>query len=118
MDVAEAAFSRNSKLVWGATCHAPRFVVPKRDVVGPSDEQVIRTIAQARALAEEALVLLERVALDEIHQGFEAGSHLEAAEHALRGAVRETVVAERDLRHRLRSEAEPDEVAEILPGLA
>jgi hypothetical protein len=87
-------------------------------VVGPSDEQVIGTIAQARALAEEALALLARVALDEIHQGLEASSHLEAAEHDLRGAVRETVLAERDLRYKLRPEAEPDEVVEVLPGLA
>jgi hypothetical protein len=70
----------------------------ERDVVRPSDEQLIGTVAQARALAEEALALLARVALDEIHEGLEAGRHLEAAEHDLRGAVRETVLAERDLR--------------------
>ena len=87
-------------------------------MVGPSDEQVIGTIAQARALAEEALALLARVALDEVHQGVEASSHLEAAEHDLRGAVRGTVLAERDLRCRLRPEAEPDEGVEVLPGLA
>jgi hypothetical protein len=93
-------------------------VLLEREVVRPSDEHVIGTIVQARALAEEALALLARVALDELHQGLEASSHLEAAEHDLRGAVRETVLAERDLRYQLQPEAEPDEVAEVLPGLA
>jgi hypothetical protein len=51
----------------------------ERDVVRPSDEQLIGTIAQARALAEEALALLAR---------------------------------------KVRPQAEPDEVDEVLPGLA
>jgi hypothetical protein len=87
------------------------------DVGRTQPEEVIEAIGRARELAEETLGLLARVALAEVHRGLEAGAHLEAAERDLRGSVRQLVLAERDLRSRSQN-AEPDEVSDLLAGLA
>jgi hypothetical protein len=87
------------------------------DVGSTAPEDVVEAVGRARELAEETLGLLARVALEEVHRGLEAGAHLEAAERDLRGSVRQLVLAERDLRSRAQ-DAEPDEVSELLAGLA
>ena len=78
---------------------------------------MIGAVTQARELAEQALGLLARLALDEVHQGLEAGDHVESAEHELRMTVRDLVLAERELHYRS-AQQDPDEITDVIAGLA
>jgi hypothetical protein len=87
-------------------------------VTKPIDKGGIDAVARARELTEEALALLARAALDELHHGLEAGDHLEGAEHTLRATLRELVLAERELRSRSGAEPDLDEIGDVPAGLA
>lgn len=86
----------------------------------PNDHDVSATIARALHLTEEALGEVARIAIEEIHTGLESSSHVEAAERDMRSALKQLVLAERDLRIKTRRKAGIDErskaIAEIVPG--
>lgn len=79
---------------------------------------MIGAVTHARELAEQALGLLAQAALDEVHHGLEAGNHVEAAEHELRMTVRDLVLAERELHYRSGAQQDPDEITDVIAGLA
>jgi hypothetical protein len=89
--------------------------VSKRD-----DQSIIATMARAVELTEEALAQVARIAIEEIHSGLEMGMHVEAAERDMRGALRQLILAERELRAkagaRARIEERPEGVAKLVPG--
>jgi hypothetical protein len=82
-------------------------------------------------LAEEALAQVSRIAIEEIRSGLESSQHVMSAEREMRSALRQLVLAERELRGRARgrhdqrdgqahTHAELDEaqlVSTILPSL-
>ena len=74
-----------------------------------SYQSVIEEMARTVELTEEALAQLGRIAIEEIHSGLQTSSHLEAAEHDLRTALRELVLAESQLRASVGLDAELDE---------
>jgi len=55
------------------------------------------TVARAIELTDEALGQVARIAVEGIRCGLEASSHVEAAERDLRSALRQLVLAEREL---------------------
>lgn len=62
-----------------------------------------------------------RIAIEQIHGGVETGSHVEAAERDMRSALRQLVLAERELQSRaLRKAAEErlDAVQTAIPAAA
>jgi 3-oxoacyl-(acyl-carrier-protein) synthase len=65
-----------------------------------SDRNVATTMARALELTEEALGEVARIAIEEIHSGLESSNHVEAAERDMRSALRQLVLAERELRSR------------------
>jgi hypothetical protein len=85
-----------------------------------NDRSVIATIGRALELTEEALSEVARIAIEEIHTGLESSSHVQAAERDMRSALRQLVMAEREMR--AKSEARPDVderpagIAEVVPG--
>ncbi len=72
---------------------APAMTVGKR-----SSQNMIGTMARALELTEEALGQIARIAVEEIHSGLETSNHVEAAERDMRSALRQLVLAERELR--------------------
>ena len=58
------------------------------------------TVARAIELSDEALGQVARIAVEGIRCGLEASSHVEAAERDLRSALRQLVLAERELAER------------------
>jgi hypothetical protein len=87
-----------------------------------SNRDISAIIARALELTEEALSEVARIAIEEIHSGLESSNHVQAAERDMRSALRQLVMAERDLRSKsgglagrdIRSEG-PGEIA---PGPA
>jgi hypothetical protein len=77
-------------------------------------------MARAVELTEEALGQVARIAIEEIHSGLETSNHIQAAEREMRSALRQLVLAERDLRARSGAatgrEDRPQAVAEVVPG--
>ena len=77
-------------------------------------------MARALALTEEALGQVARIAIEEIHSGLESSSHVQAAERDMRSALRQLVLAERELRARSATPAGVEErregTLEVLPG--
>jgi hypothetical protein len=65
-----------------------------------SEQNIIRTIARALKLTEEALGQVAQIAIEEIHTGLESSNHVEAAERDMRSALKQLVLAERELRSR------------------
>jgi hypothetical protein len=61
---------------------------------------VSETMARALELTDEALNQVSRIAIEEIRDGLEASSHVEAAERHMRDALRQLVLAEREFRSR------------------
>ena len=64
------------------------------------DQQLLETMAQATKLTERALGQVARIVIEQIHSGLEASNHVEAAERDMRSALRQLVLAERELRAR------------------
>jgi hypothetical protein len=86
----------------------------------PNDQSIIATLARAIELSDEALGQVARITIEGIRSGHEVGSHIEAAEREMRSALRQLVLAERELRtgpglggH---LEESPDGIAEVGPG--
>lgn len=68
---------------------------------GNRDEHsIVATLARALDLTEEALGQVARIAIEEIHTGLESSNHVQAAERDMRSALRQLVLAERELRSR------------------
>lgn len=65
-----------------------------------SDHNIMGTMVRALDLTEEALGEVARIAIEEIHSGLEASNHVQAAERDMRSALRQLVMAERELRSR------------------
>jgi hypothetical protein len=85
-----------------------------------NDPSIIATLARAIELSDEALAQVARVTVEAIRFGLPASSHIEAAERDMRSALRQLVLAERELRSRPgvgpRVEDRPERIAEVLPG--
>jgi hypothetical protein len=64
------------------------------------DQDVHATMARALELTEQALGQVARIAIEQIHGGVETGNHIEAAERDMRSALRQLVLAERELQSR------------------
>jgi hypothetical protein len=85
----------------------------------PNDQSIITSLARAIELSDEALGQVARITIEGIRSGHEVGSHVEAAEREMRSALRQLVLAERELRtgpgfgH---LEESPDGIAEVVPG--
>lgn len=83
-----------------------------------NDRDIDGAMERAMDLTAEALGEIARIAVQEIHAGLEASSHVEAAERDMRSALRQLVLAARELRPRPGLGAdlpEPDEeIAELL----
>jgi hypothetical protein len=84
------------------------------------DQNITGAIARALELTEEALAEVTQIAIEEIRDGLEASNHVDAAERDMRSALRQLVLAERELRARsslrLRGEERAETVAEVVPG--
>lgn len=83
-----------------------------------NDHSIGPTMARALELTEEALGQVARIAIEEIHSGLESSNHVQAAERDMRSALRQLVLAERELRARPPARAAPgernDEVARVV----
>jgi hypothetical protein len=67
---------------------------------GRSDQGITETLARALELTEEALSQVTRMAIEEIRDGLETSNHVDAAERDMRSALRQLVLAERELQTR------------------
>jgi hypothetical protein len=87
-----------------------------------TDHSIIAALARAIELSDEALAQVARSMVEGIRFGLPASSHVEAAERDMRSALRQLVLAERELRSRPglgpRLERQPERIAEVLPGPA
>jgi hypothetical protein len=85
-----------------------------------NDQSIIATVARAIDLSEEALGQVARIAVEGIRSGLEVSSHVEAAEREMRSALRQLVLAERELHSGLGLGAHLDEprdgFADVAPG--
>ena len=80
-----------------------RGVVGTKEVAMSSkrgSQDILVTMARAVELAEQALGEVARIAIEQIHGGVETGTHVEAAERDMRSALRQLVLAERELQSR------------------
>jgi hypothetical protein len=84
------------------------------------DQNISGAIVRALELTEEALAEVTQIAIEEIRDGLEASNHVDAAERDMRSALRQLVLAERELRARggarLRGHEREEAVAEVVPG--
>jgi hypothetical protein len=62
------------------------------------DERLLETMASAIELTERALTQVAHIAIEQIHEGLETSNHIEAAERDMRSALRQLVLADRELR--------------------
>jgi hypothetical protein len=80
----------------------------------------LSTIARAIELTEDALEQVARIAVEGIHGGLDASSHVEAGERDMRNALRQLVLAERELHSRSELGADledrPGRIADVVPG--
>jgi hypothetical protein len=83
-------------------------------------QSTIETLALALECTEDALAQVARIAIEEIHSSLETSSHVQAAERDMRSALRQLVLAERELRSRAGVRPRLDEpsegVARVVPG--
>ncbi len=61
-----------------------------------SGHTISETLARAVELTEEALTQIMQIAIEQIREGLETTSHIEAAERDMRSALRQLVLAERE----------------------
>jgi hypothetical protein len=90
-------------------------VVGTKDVAMSSkrgSQDVLVTMARAVELTEQALSQVARIAIEQIHGGVETGTHIEAAERDMRSALRQLVLAERELQSRAAARRAPEELPE------
>lgn len=84
------------------------------------NRNIVATMARALELTEEALGEVARIAIEEIHSGLESSNHVQAAERDMRSALRQLVMAEREMRSksgmRTTVDKRPEEIAEVVPG--
>jgi prophage DNA circulation protein len=85
-----------------------------------SDRNIAAAMARALELTEQALGEVARIAIEEIHSGLESSNHVQAAERDMRSALRQLVMAERELRSRsgMRTHVHerPEGIANGVPG--
>ncbi len=62
------------------------------------DERLLETMESAIELTERALTQVAHIAIEQIHEGLETSNHIEAAERDMRSALRQLVLADRELR--------------------
>ncbi len=78
------------------------------------------TMSEALELTERALAVTTQIAIEEIRDGVEASNHVDAAERDMRSALRQLVLAERELRGKWelgpRAAERASTVAEVVPG--
>jgi hypothetical protein len=86
----------------------------------PNDQSIIATLTRAIELSDEALAHVARIAIEGIRSGVEVGGHVEAAERDMRNALRQLVLAERELRagrgFAERLEVGPEGITEVVPA--
>jgi hypothetical protein len=70
------------------------------------ETSIIESVVRAVELAEEALAQVSRIAIEEIRNGLESSHHISSAEREMRSALRQLVLAERELRSRPRGRQE------------
>ena len=83
-------------------------------MTGKREPNVVATMARAIELTEQALGQVARIAIEQIHGGIESSSHVEAAERDMRSALRQLVLAERELRSKPKLGAEPSEMLQTI----
>jgi prophage DNA circulation protein len=85
-----------------------------------SDRNIAAAMARALELTEQALGEVARIAIEEIHSGLDSSNHVQAAERDMRSALRQLVMAERELRSRsgMRTNVDvrPERVAHVVSG--
>jgi hypothetical protein len=84
------------------------------------DQDINRAIGRALELTEGALAEVTQIAIEEIRDGLESSNHIDAAEREMRSALRQLVLAERELNARWGTRPRSDDraggVAEVVPG--
>lgn len=65
-----------------------------------NDDSIVPSLARALELTEEALGQVARIGIEEIRSGLESSNHVQAAERDIRSALRQLVLAERELHAR------------------
>jgi hypothetical protein len=85
-------------------------------LVTPHDQSMISTMTQAIELTEDALGQVARVTVEGIRGGLAASSHVEAGERDMRSALRQLVLAERELRSRSELQSEVGTDLDERPG--
>jgi hypothetical protein len=85
-----------------------------------NDHSITQNLARAIELSDEALAQVARITVEGIRRGLPTSSHVEAAERDMRSALRQLVLAERELHSRAglgaRLEERPERIAEVVPG--
>lgn len=82
-----------------------------------NNESIAARVERAIELSDEALGEVAQIATEGIRFGLEANSHVEAAERDMRAALRQLVLAERELRSQHRLRPRPDEQPEGITGV-
>jgi hypothetical protein len=86
------------------------------------DQNILATVARAVELTEAALGEIARVAIEQIHGDLDSSTHVDAAERDMRSALRQLVLAERELRSSSEARTGPDDraegIAEVMPAEA
>ena len=77
------------------------------DMSGHTEQGIEEILMSALEHAEEALSAVTRTAIEQIRGGLEASNHVEAAERDMRSALRQLVLAERELRAKPAAKAAP-----------
>lgn len=84
------------------------------------NQSMISTLTRAIELTEDALEQIARMAVEGIHGGLDAGSHVEAGERHMRSALRQLGLAERELCSQLELPtdlgARPGPIANVVSG--
>ncbi len=82
-----------------------------------TEQSIIATMGRAVEVTEDALGHVARIAVEGIHRDLEVSSHIEAAERHMRSALRQLVLAERELRSRRPPIAGLDDAqTKVVPG--
>jgi hypothetical protein len=86
-----------------------------------TDQNILGTTERALELGEAALGEVARIAIEQIHGGLEAGNHVDAAARDMRSALRQLVLAERELGtrsgQRAGQAAHPGDFVDVVRGL-
>lgn len=88
-----------------------------RVAVNRDENSIVATMARALELTEQALGQVARIAIEEIHTGLESSNHVQAAERDMRSALRQLVLAEREIRSRPAARSAGAERADRVSGV-